>query len=60
VQFFVAPTKVISYKDEDLSVPMAAGKSGEYAAVIKGWLSNIMYGKEDHPWGVVIEEKTEI
>jgi branched-chain amino acid aminotransferase len=39
---------------------MAAGKTGEYAAVLKSWLSNIMFGKEDHPWGVVVEEKDDI
>jgi len=30
---------------------------GDYAALIKQWLVNIMYGKEDHEWGVVIKEK---
>lgn len=39
---------------------MAGGESGEYAAMIKQWLINIMYGKEDHEFGVVIEEKDEI
>jgi branched-chain amino acid aminotransferase len=36
---------------------MARGNTGDYTAVIKSWLKNIMYGKEDHPWGVVVEEK---
>jgi branched-chain amino acid aminotransferase len=48
---------VISYKDEDLQVPVSRGNSGEYAALIKSWLMNIMYGKEEHEWGVVVEEK---
>ena len=41
-------------------MPMVRGNSGEYAAVIKSWLTNIMYGKEQHEWGVVIEEKDDL
>ena len=37
---------VISYNGKDLEIPMARGDSGEYAALIKSWLVNIMYGKE--------------
>jgi branched-chain amino acid aminotransferase len=51
---------VVSYKNEDLNIPMARGNSGEYAALIKSWLMNIMYGKEQHEWGVVVEEKEEL
>ncbi len=36
---------------------MARGDSGEYAALFKSWLVNIMYGKEQHEWGVVVEEE---
>jgi len=36
---------------------MALGEMGEYASLIKSWLVNIMYGKEQHEWGVVIEEE---
>ena len=35
---------------------MARGDSGEYAYLIKNWLMNIMYGKEEHEWGVVVKE----
>ncbi len=38
-------------------MPMAYGNSGEYAALIKSWLKNIMYGKEQHEWGVVVPEE---
>ena len=41
----------------DLDIPLENGVSGKYAALIKSWLRNIMYGKEDHSWGVVVEEK---
>jgi branched-chain amino acid aminotransferase len=36
---------------------MVRGNTGKYAAVIKGWLTNIMYGKEQHKWGVIVEEE---
>lgn len=39
---------------------MVRGESGEYAALIKNWLVNIMYGKEDHEFGVVVEEKEDL
>ncbi|KAE8454095.1 hypothetical protein EG329_007873 [Mollisiaceae sp. DMI_Dod_QoI] len=57
--YFVCPVSVINYKDEDLDIPMARGNSGDYAALIKSWLTNIMYGKEDHEWGVVVPEVEE-
>ena len=36
---------------------MAQGEIGDYTQAIKKWLVDIMYGGEDHPWGVVVEEK---
>jgi len=55
--YFVCPISVISYRDQDLEIPMTRGDSGEYAALIKSWLVNIMYGNEKHKWGHVVEEK---
>lgn len=39
-----------------------AGDGGDrtgpgYAAQIKTWLGDIMYGKEEHDWAYVIEEE---
>jgi branched-chain amino acid aminotransferase len=36
---------------------MGDGASGEYAALLKKWLKDIMYGVVDHEWGVVIDEE---
>ena len=33
------------------------GEAGEVTGAVKGWLSDIMYGRAEHPWGVVIPEK---
>ena len=36
---------------------MGKGDSGQYTARIKGWMTDIMYGNEQHPWGVVVDEQ---
>lgn len=60
MQYFVTPVSVIHYRGKDLKMPMVRGNSGDYAAVLKSWLMNIMYGKEKHEWGVAIEEKEDL
>ncbi|KAI9054137.1 hypothetical protein LZ554_001308 [Drepanopeziza brunnea f. sp. 'monogermtubi'] len=55
--FFVSPVSVVNYRDKDLQIPMGSGESGEYTSLIKTWLFNIMYGREEHEWGVVVEEE---
>ncbi|KFY84650.1 hypothetical protein V498_07796 [Pseudogymnoascus sp. VKM F-4517 (FW-2822)] len=55
--FFVAPVSKIHFRGVDIDVPMAQGEIGDYTNTIKNWLVDIMYGREDHPWGVVVEEK---
>ncbi|KAG8625790.1 hypothetical protein KVT40_006191 [Elsinoe batatas] len=55
--FFVAPVGLIEWKGERIRVPTGEGASGKYAALLRGWLSDIMYGGEEHEWGVVVAEK---
>ncbi|KAF2142547.1 uncharacterized protein K452DRAFT_286974 [Aplosporella prunicola CBS 121167] len=54
--FFIAPVGLVHFRGRDLDIPLAKGESGPYARVIKGWLKAIMYGEEQHEWGVVVEE----
>ncbi|MCJ1266922.1 hypothetical protein MMC22_006807 [Lobaria immixta] len=54
--FFIAPVSMIHFRGKDLDIPLSEGTTGKYALVLKTWLKNIMYGKEQHEWGVVIEE----
>lgn len=54
--YFVVPVSKIKYREKDIDIPMAKGDSGEYAAKIKQWLVDIMYGNVEHEWGVVIDE----
>ena len=60
IQYFVCGVSVISYCDQDLQIPTVKGESGEYAAMVKEWLMDIMYGKEEHEWGVVVEEREDV
>lgn len=53
--FFVAPIGLIHFRNKDLEVPMSEGETGAYAKAIKSWLVNIMYGKEEHEWGVLVK-----
>lgn len=55
--FFIAPIAAISFRGKDLKIPMAKGDTGAYAGAIKTWLMDIMYGRCQHEWGVVIEEE---
>lgn len=57
MQYFVTPVSEIHFRGTDLHIPLADGKSGLYAAALKKWLSDIMYGLEDHEWAVVVEEQ---
>lgn len=36
---------------------MSEGAIGKYANILKTKLKNIMYGKEQHEWGVVVDER---
>lgn len=33
------------------------GEAGEVTGKVKTWLTDIMYGRTQHPWGLVIPEK---
>ncbi|KAI9801737.1 MAG: hypothetical protein M1825_003109 [Sarcosagium campestre] len=56
--FFISPVSEIHFRGKDLHVPLDQGTTGRYASLMKTWLSNIMFGKETHAWGSVVEEET--
>lgn len=33
------------------------GEGGRYTLQLKQWLKDIMYGNEQHEWGVVVQEE---
>ncbi|KAF2185413.1 branched-chain amino acid aminotransferase II [Zopfia rhizophila CBS 207.26] len=55
--FFIAPVGHIHFRGKDLDIPIKEGESGAYTKVIKNWLKGIMWGKEQHEWGYVVEEE---
>ncbi|QUC23409.1 uncharacterized protein UV8b_07650 [Ustilaginoidea virens] len=56
--YFVCPVSQIHHRGKDINIPMGPqGQPGPVTAKVKGWLSDIMYGREQHHWGVVIPEK---
>ncbi|KAL7274636.1 hypothetical protein RUND412_002441 [Rhizina undulata] len=52
--YFITPVTEIHFRGKDIKLPTMAGT---YTAMLKGWLSGVMYGKETHEWGVVVQEK---
>ena len=43
---------LIHHRGEDVEIPM----DGKVTKLVKKWVGDIMYGAEDHEWGVVIDE----
>ncbi|KAL2204366.1 branched-chain amino acid aminotransferase II [Sarocladium strictum] len=56
--YFVCPISQIHHRGQNIDIPMGAeGAPGEITSKIKGWVGDIMYGREQHEWGVVIPER---
>ncbi|EXU95314.1 aminotransferase class IV (branched-chain amino acid aminotransferase), partial [Metarhizium robertsii] len=56
--YFICPVSQIHHRGKDINIPMGPeGTAGEVTARIKTWIGDIMYGREQHEWGVVIPEK---
>ncbi|KAI8293769.1 hypothetical protein K4K59_005552 [Colletotrichum sp. SAR11_240] len=56
--FFVCPISLIHHRGKDVQIGMGgAGEGGEYTLRIKKWMRDIMYGGEQHEWGVVVQEE---
>ncbi|CAL3964247.1 hypothetical protein PZA11_001654 [Diplocarpon coronariae] len=58
--YFITPISAINFRDKELDIKMGDGHIGYYAALLKKWLNDIKYGNEDHEWGVVIDEESEV
>ena len=57
LQLFIAPVSSIHFRGKDLEIPMSEGVTGKYAVILKTLLTNIVYGREDHEWDVVVNER---
>jgi branched-chain amino acid aminotransferase len=57
LQYFVTPFSFIQHEDKGLSLPMGDdGVSGTFTGMIKRWIEDIIYGKEQHEWAYIVEE----
>ena len=56
-QAFISPVSEIHYRGTDLPIPLSKGTTGKYADLFKTWLKDIMYGSEEHPWAVIVDEE---
>ncbi|KIW91432.1 uncharacterized protein Z519_08328 [Cladophialophora bantiana CBS 173.52] len=71
--FFIAPVQDIHFRGMDLVLPLGLGQDEEnengaktngagaagFALAVKKALKDIMYGRLEHEWGVVVEEEKE-
>jgi branched-chain amino acid aminotransferase len=57
LKYFITPVSAINFRDQEIDIPMGDGTSGYYAATLKKWLKDIMYGNVQHEWGVIIDEE---
>lgn len=60
LQFFIAPVSQIHHRGTDVHIPLGKGEMGEmgvYTAKIKKMMRDIMYGNEQHEWGVVVSDQ---
>lgn len=49
---------LIHHRGKDVAIPMGkTGTSGDYTAKLKGWMMDIMYGNEQHEWGIVVTKE---
>ncbi|KAI3390731.1 hypothetical protein diail_8779 [Diaporthe ilicicola] len=55
--YFVCPVSLIHHRGKDVSFGMGDGEGGKYTQTIKKWMKDIMYGGDDHAWGVVVQEE---
>ncbi|KAF3760772.1 putative branched-chain amino acids aminotransferase [Cryphonectria parasitica EP155] len=55
--FFVAPVSFIHHRGKDIAISMAEGNGGKYTLMLRKWMHDIMYGNENHSWGVTIPEE---
>ncbi|KAG6000191.1 hypothetical protein E4U21_005751 [Claviceps maximensis] len=56
--YFVCPVSQIHHRGQNINIPMGPeGQGGELTTRVKGWIGDIMYGRVQHEWGVVVPEK---
>ena len=56
--FFIAPVEKIHFRGKDVKLAVGGDEEGRgsYAGLVKGWLTDIMYGNATHEWSEVVQE----
>ncbi|KAL7622907.1 hypothetical protein AAE478_006586 [Parahypoxylon ruwenzoriense] len=55
--YAVCPVSKIFHRGHDVEIPMGReGKGGPITLQMKEWLNDIVYGREEHQWGVVVPD----
>ncbi|KAF4956248.1 hypothetical protein FSARC_11647 [Fusarium sarcochroum] len=54
--FFIKDVSTIRVGDHNIDLPETQQNTTRFGPMIKGWLKDIMFGIEDHEWGVVVYE----
>jgi branched-chain amino acid aminotransferase len=60
IQYFVCPVSLIRHRGRDVEFPLGSKGSGYHTGMVKSWMKGIMYGNEQHHWGVVVDEKHDV
>ncbi|RMZ78718.1 hypothetical protein DV737_g3733, partial [Chaetothyriales sp. CBS 132003] len=61
--YFVSPVQEVDFRGKEVALPLKVttdqdgNKGKELSMKLKGWLKDIMYGREGHEWGDVIAEE---
>ncbi|RDK41049.1 branched-chain amino acid aminotransferase II, partial [Aspergillus phoenicis ATCC 13157] len=56
--WFITPISLIHHRGIDIHIPTGPeGTPAEYTGKFKGWLSDMMYGRVEHEWISVVDEK---
>jgi branched-chain amino acid aminotransferase len=55
LQFFIKNVSTIRAGDFNIDLPQKQGDNSAFGPRIKSWLKDIMYGAENHEWGVIVE-----
>lgn len=55
--FFIAPCSDIHFRGVDVVLPLGKGVPADFGMWVKQTLKDIMYGRVQHEWGVVVEEE---
>lgn len=55
--YFVSAVKQLTYRGIEMDIPVTSAAGGKYTETIRNFLLDVQYGKRDHEWAVVLNER---